>query len=172
MGDAFVPLAISLRAGVVDPENVVHADGARDGSHGAALPRDGDGADVSDPRDERATLFGDLARLRAVASDALERASRRLLAALANDVLARELALAPVDVAALVERLRADVAAEEPLVVLVAPADAERIACGAFPIRIDAALAPGDVVLEVRDGRVESRFGFRLDAAVRAASAP
>ena len=117
-----------------------------------------------------AAVLDELALLRVAAADALRAAMRRALDAFAHDVLARELELAPADVAALAERALVSFAAYEPIGIVACPADAARIAA-ALPVRADAALAPGDVIVEVRDGAIESTFDLRRDAALDAATA-
>ncbi len=103
------------------------------------------------------------ARLR----EAFERTHAALLRDLAADVLARELRLAPADVEALARRLLERARDETPVAVRVSPSDRARIALD-LPIETDPALRPGDVVLVVRDGTLESTLGVRLEALVHA----
>jgi len=109
-----------------------------------------------------------LALARLAALEAFERAVPRLLAAFAQDVLARELTLAPVDIDRLVAVARKRMAAEEPVAVWVASDDAPRFSCG-LPVRCDPALRRGDLVVEVRDGEVDARFALRVAQAIAAA---
>jgi hypothetical protein len=98
-----------------------------------------------------ARLFG--ARLR----DALHDARDALLAALAADVLVRELRAAPCDLEALLQRCAALV----PVVrVRVAPEDANRV--HGFPVVADQTLLPGDAIVEVAGGAIDARLGTRL----------
>ncbi len=108
-----------------------------------------------------------LARLAAL--EAYERAVPRLLEALAGDVLGRELALARADLLALARRLVEEFASEEPVALVVATEDAGRFRDG-LPVRVDPRLRAGDLVLEVRDGEIDARFGVRLRAALLAAA--
>jgi hypothetical protein len=112
-----------------------------------------------------ADLAQELALMRLAAIEAFERSTTRLLRALAEDVLARELAIAPVDVAALVTRVLARYTEHEPVEIVVCPRDAERVRVP-LPLRVDAELVSGDLVVVVRDGAFESHFAFRLDAAL------
>src|SRR5690348_1458081 len=63
----------------------------------------------------------ELALARLAAIEAYERASGDLIAALAHDVLARELALAPADIDALARNVFERFASEEPVTVVVSP---------------------------------------------------
>ena len=108
-----------------------------------------------------ADIVHDLTLMRLAALEGFERATRRLIADLAHDVLARELALAPADIEALVARALAAWSDHEPIALAVAPADRERVRAP-LPIRTDPTLASGDLTVFVRDGAFESPFGFRL----------
>jgi hypothetical protein len=151
----FTPFADLLRGGA--HEAAAAAAPARAAAPGGDAPA----ADLP----VAATLRQELARIRFAALDGFERAARRLLAELASEVLARELLLAPADTAALVRRLCAQFAAFEPLGLVLSPPDAERVRLG-LPVRVDAALRPGDVILEVREGAFESHAAFRTEGAV------
>jgi hypothetical protein len=86
---------------------------------------------------------------------------------LARDVLARELRTAPADLAALAAAASAAFGAQEPVALVVSPADAASLAeVSALPVRVDPALAAGDLVVEVRDGAYESPLRFRLERAL------
>jgi flagellar biosynthesis/type III secretory pathway protein FliH len=113
---------------------------------------------------------------RARLADAFDDSAARLLRELAADVLARELRLAPCDLAVIVQR-----AAERvPVVrVRVAPGD---VACAAhvslarlgdgsvsgIPVIADAALGAGDAIVELADGALDVRLGVRLAAVLEA----
>lgn len=112
-------------------------------------------------------LVDELGLARLAALEAFDRARSALLERLANDVLARELALGPVDLAALAARALEAFARCEPVTLVVAPGAAARMPL-AFPVREDAALAPHDLALDVRDGEIDARFALRLAAALRA----
>lgn len=96
-------------------------------------------------------------RFRARLADALDDAVARLLRDLAARVLARELRLAPCDLAAVLDA----VVGEAPVVhVRVAPEDAG----GSYPFAIvaDPALAPGDAIVELVHCGIDARLGVRL----------
>ncbi len=111
-----------------------------------------------------------LALMRLAALEAFERARLRLLEALAREVLARELMLAPADLDALAARALRVFAESEPLALLVSPADAERVS-SPLPVRVDPALSAGDLLVAVRDGEIDARFELRVTGAILAAAA-
>jgi len=110
----------------------------------------------------------ELALLRLAALEAFERARCRLLEALARDVLARELMLAPADLDALAARALRAFAESEPVALVVAPVDAARVS-SPLPVRVDDALCAGDLLIAVRDGEIDARFALRLAEALRSA---
>jgi hypothetical protein len=124
---------------------------------------------VVSPAPQVASFCSDVALARVAALEAFERGAAALLERLAEDVLARELTTAPADVSAIVRRLVAGFDAASPVAIVAAPADAESIDCG-IPVRGDPSLAPGDVVLVVRDGTVDARMALRLRQALSEAS--
>lgn len=110
-------------------------------------------ADVGDAvRDAR--LF------RARLADAFDHALATLLRELAADVLARELHLAPADVAAIARRLVQEHSAAGPVRVRVSAEDAA-IPCD-LPVVADPALRAGDAMLECPSGTIDARLGVRL----------
>ncbi len=112
---------------------------------------------------------GELRRAVAAARESLERGARDVLAALARDVLARELALEPADLDALVAGALAAYGAARPVALRVARGTA--LADGLLPVHHDAALERGDLVLETPDGEIDLRIATRLSALVRDAGA-
>lgn len=90
-------------------------------------------------------------------------AVQALLLDIAAAVLARELELAPADIAAIVDRVIAQYRAEEPVRVRVNARDAERVRCD-LPVLPDDSLLPGDAVLELRAGSAIATLGARVDA--------
>jgi len=120
---------------------------------------------TSAPNGEVSLWCSSLALVRLAAAEAYERAADRLLRALARDVLVRELALEPVDIEALVHTSLEAFSSDSPVSVALSPADAERVICD-VPIRSDPTLAPGDLVLVVRDGTIDVCLGLRLEGAV------
>ena len=151
-GRDFVPLAALLTAPPTEPDRIPQAPAARET---ADVPEHEACASCGAVRD--ALLF------RAALADALDDAVARMLRDVAADVLARELRLAPCDIAAIVTRVRA----QTPVVrVRVAPDDD---ACRAdLPVVVDAALAAGDAVVELDGGEVDARLGVRLACVLEA----
>jgi flagellar biosynthesis/type III secretory pathway protein FliH len=116
-----------------------------------------------------ADVGAELARLHLAAAEALERRVARLLEGLARDVLARELQLAPADLRTLAANALAAFRDERPFAFAISPEDADGFE-GALPVRADPSLRPGDLVVEVRDGALESHLSFRLATVVRRAA--
>ena len=115
----------------------------------------------------RADIAQELALVRLAALEAFERASADLMARLADDVLGRELALAPVDLAAIAARALARFAEYEPVALAVAPDDVAAFD-SPLPVRADASLDAGDLTIEVADGAFETRFTLRVRETVTA----
>jgi hypothetical protein len=89
----------------------------------------------------------------------------RLLERFAEEVLARELLMKPADIDVLARRALELFAEEEPREVRVAPVDASGLELG-VPVRGDPVLRPGDFVVDVREGRLESPLAFRLERVI------
>jgi flagellar biosynthesis/type III secretory pathway protein FliH len=94
-----------------------------------------------------------------------ERAREVLLRRFARDVLARELALAPADIEMLARQALAAFADDLPAALSVAPADVGRLDVS-LPVFADAALTPGDIVVEVGDGKLLSTLQVRVDGVI------
>lgn len=112
---------------------------------------------------EERELVREVRLFRARIAEALEQTLRTLLCDIAAEVLARELQLAPADIAAIAARVLERFAQEEPLRIRANPGDAARVDCG-IPVVEDPRLPQGDVVIELRDGAIVSSLGLRLDA--------
>ena len=151
-----MPLAASLRAATVA------ARPANDVREQPAPP------ETPPPEAADVGVFRDLGLMRLAALEAFERARDALLEELARSVLARELMLAPADVEGLAARLLERFADAQPVALVVSEADAGTLRV-ALPVRVDPALAPGDLVIEVRDGVLDARFALRLEAALERA---
>ena len=106
-----------------------------------------------------AAAISDARVFRARLDDALRDAFGTLLAALAADVLGRELRAAPCDLHALLEHASDRAPAVR---VRVAPDDAAGVT--GFAVLPDAALLPGDAVIELDGGAIDARLGVRLAA--------
>ncbi len=102
-------------------------------------------------------------RFRAALADAFALSLERLVRDVACDVLARELVLAPPDVAAIAARALERYLDDGPLQLRVHPDD--RGACAPLDLRIvtDERLRAGDVVLDVRCGSIDASLGARLE---------
>jgi hypothetical protein len=112
-------------------------------------------------------LVRDARLFRARLADAFDVALARLLHECAVAVLARELALAPADLAAIVQRVRDDV----PIVRVrcaEVDADALRRAFGDAGIVVDSALHCGDLEFELAGGVLDARLGMRLGCVLEA----
>ena len=114
-----------------------------------------------------ARVLGESARWYARLNDALDAACARLLRDIAAGVLARELQLAPCEIAVVVERIR-DEMLGEPLCVRLHPEDAAQWTDASLPCRRDDSLVPGDALLELHEGSIDARFGVRLQAVLDA----
>jgi len=145
----------------------------------------GASADVRTP--EMRAAIRDARLFRARLGEALDARLARLLAAIASEVLVRELRIAPFDLKALVARIAGEVAAQ-PVCIRIAPGDrtalgssdtAARARCeldaiassdrdelglGDIPLREDETLAPGDLIVVFADGEIDARLGVRLAA--------
>jgi hypothetical protein len=124
------------------------------------------GVDVAAQLDAGVVAAVREARLfRARLADAFDDAAARLLRELATDVLARELRLAPCDLAAIVR----GIGERAPVVrVRIAACDAAALAGGPLLRGCDAAvvedpaLAGGDAIVELAGGALDARLGVRL----------
>jgi flagellar biosynthesis/type III secretory pathway protein FliH len=112
---------------------------------------------------EIAAALRDARLFRARLADAFDAAAARLVRELAADVVARELRLAPCDLARIVQRLTE----HAPVVrVRVAAADLDRIT--GIPVLADPALSAGDAIVEVAGGALDARLGVRLATVLEA----
>jgi flagellar biosynthesis/type III secretory pathway protein FliH len=173
VGAEFVALADLLRAPVACAD-AVQAPVTRAAPRPTAAGDEGVfDRSFADAGAAEAVAAGRDARLfRARLADAFDEAAARLLRELASDVLARELRLAPCDLAELVRRA----CERAPVVrVRVASCDVARVRAGAPRLRgeevqvvEDFALAGGDVVIEVAGGALDARLGVRLATVLEA----
>jgi flagellar assembly protein FliH len=159
-GAAFVPLDAFFRA--------LHAPPAQ-----ASLPSDEESAVAPDGQAEVApqSAPSDLEeacaavrRFRAALADALDATLEALLRDIACDVLARELALAPADLASIVGSALERFAADAPVAVRAHPEEAGTLAGLDLKIVPDVNLRRGDVVIDVAFGSIDATLGARLDS--------
>ncbi len=120
-------------------------------------------ADTPPPRSGVAEALREARLFRARLADAFAEAAQRLLRELACEVLARELRLAPCDLAALVQRVR-----ERVPVVRVRVAATDLGAVTGVPLVADPALQAGDAIVELAGGALDARLGVRLAAVLEA----
>ena len=164
MAGEFVALADLLREAAPSDGGARDDGAASDENAACASP-----GSISDIDGRVADAVREARLFRARLADAFDDAVPRLLRELASDVLARELRLAPCDLAAIVAR----VAGGAPVVrVRVAACDAVRgvalpRGCDVAVVQ-DAALAPGDAVVELAGGALDARLGVRLAAVLEA----
>lgn len=110
---------------------------------------------------EIASFVEEIALLRLRVVESFERSRKTLLHRFAEEVLARELQLQPVDIEAIARKVLAAFADEDLISVVVCPADA---AClrGYARVRVDESLEPGDFIADVCDGHLESPLRLRV----------
>lgn len=156
MPDEFVSLAAFLRVPVEEPAANI---GPPETSTPAASP------------DELAEAIRAARRFRAALADALDVALAQLLDAISREVLARELAVAPADVAAIVRRALGELEPEKALAIRAHPEDVESIRELEIESTPDAALRRGDIVIELRSGTIDMRVETRLESALAACAA-
>jgi len=156
MHDAFVTLDVLLRSeppteGVADA--VPEVDSASEGVE-------------SVPECSCREALAAARRFRASLADALDAARDTLLRDVACDVLARELQVAPADVAAIVARALERYANDVPVRVRVHPGDVSFLADCTVNVAADSTLRPGDVAIDVRAGTIDASLGARLACAL------
>jgi len=115
--------------------------------------------------------IGAARRFRAAVADAVEAALTPLLHEIADNVLGRELKIAPADVAAVVAAALARFEKERVLVIRAHCEDLEALAAFGIECVADSRLGRGEMFFEVRSGTIDLRFAARLEAAL-AACAP
>lgn len=160
MSDGFVPLAAFLRPLPPAPPQAF--------DDGVFEDDIADGAQPADLAAEYGSLFAAIRRFRAGISDALDAAVQQLLEEIAENVVARELELAPAAIAAIVAKARERVSAERIIAVRVHPAQRDALTMMTVETREDDRLEPGDVVLELRSGTIDLRLRTRLAIALAA----
>jgi len=159
MPDAFVPLATYLRP---DPSPC-------DSSPEAALP-EAALAEYSTAADgaAAAAAFGafvaQIKRMRAALEDACAARSETFMRDLGATILGRELRLAPVELAAIVDDALAELRRDFPLRVRAHPDDLEGLHACELPTVADAELRRGDVTIDVRHGSIDASLGARFEA--------
>ncbi len=156
MSDDFTPLAAFLRPVVAES---------------VAEPLPAAEAQIARPRDDYVETLRAARRFRAGLADALDIALARLLRAIANEVLARELALGGADVAAIVVAALERFSGETVLRLRAHPHDYDALAGLDIERIADDMLHPGDIRMELRSGTIDLTLAVRLDDALAACCA-
>ncbi len=120
--------------------------------------------------DDLCELLSEIRCFRARLTDAFDTSYERLLRDLASAVLARELALAPADLAAIARRALDRAMEEEPVQLRAHPTDIETLRPLRIGIQADSSLRPGDCVIDLIDGEIDASLGVRVEAVLRAVS--
>jgi hypothetical protein len=110
---------------------------------------------------EIASFAEEIALLRLRVVESFERSRERLLRRFAEEVLVREQQLLPADIEAIARKALIAFAEESPVALAVAPAEAACLRAD-IPVRADAALQPGDIIVDIADGRFESPLRLRV----------
>jgi flagellar biosynthesis/type III secretory pathway protein FliH len=126
------------------------------------------GAPSDDIAAEYASVFSAVRRFRAGIADALDAAVQRLLSQIGENVVARELQIAPPDLGAIVAKARERAVAERVIAVRVHPAQRHGLTTLNVEIYEDDRLTLGDVVLELHSGTIDLRLRTRLAIALAA----
>lgn len=156
----FVTLAELLRPRIAIDAPIVETNRPDEPVHVQAIVDDRAAAYCSCEGERKDESIRAARHFRAALADALAHATASLIRELASDVLARELAIAPCEIDALVARLASDHVSAGPLRVRVSPLD--RLTACEFPIVVDASIQAGDAILECTSGTVDARLGVRL----------
>jgi len=158
-GSAFRSLASILR----EPEGFVEP--APDDA--PPIERDANASSALEAECDLVEIVREMRLFRARLNELLAQSLQSLCADIATDVLARELQIAPADVAAIAERLAARFLDEHPVRVRVHPDEVDLVNCG-LPVTGDGRLHRGDAVLELRGGVVDASLGVRLQGVLDA----
>lgn len=117
-------------------------------------------------------VLGEALRFRAALREAFERELAGLFGDLAVRVVARELRLAPVELADVARAVLAHRGESELIALRAAPEDGERLRALAHErnvaLCLDERLCAGDVVVELRCGALESTLAARIDEVLAA----
>lgn len=101
-------------------------------------------------------------RFYAAVADAVDAAAADVIRDIASDVLARELALAPAALADVIATLLRRFESEEPLHIVAHRDDLAALRNLGLPVREEASLRRGDVMLVLRYGSIDASLGARL----------
>jgi flagellar biosynthesis/type III secretory pathway protein FliH len=152
MPDRFVPLDEFFRRPAPDES----APAARTETPPAQAP-------APERANEVAEALAAVRRFRAALADAVAAALDELLRDIACDVLARELTLAPADVAAIAAGALERYAADSPVSVRVHPDECSALSGLDLTAIGDPGLRRGDVVVDLHSGTIDASLGARLE---------
>lgn len=122
---------------------------------------------VDDGVDDVDATLADALMFRATLEEAVELRAREIAREVAIEVLARELQLAPCDLAAVVKRARERYHLRDVVQIRVHPDDVTALG-GNDAVVCDASLRRGDAMLLASCGSVDATLGVRLDRVLRA----
>ncbi len=159
MSDGFVPLAAFLRPLPPPPPETFDVAMANDVAQDGAF---------DDLAQEYAAVFSAIRRFRAGIADAIDASVQRVLEHVAENVVARELQIAPPEIGAIVAKARERIDGERVLSVRVHPTQRDALATLQLETHEDARLVPGDIVVELRSGTIDLRLRTRLAMALAA----
>jgi hypothetical protein len=117
---------------------------------------------VVDARPAQSIDLHAVRRFYAAVADAVDAAASDVMRDIASDVLARELALAPVELAGVTAKMLQRFACEEPLHVVAHRDDLAALRDLGAPVRVGESLRRGDVTLVLRYGSIDASLGARL----------
>lgn len=149
----FIPLHHALRA-EPGPPIVVEPNEEPSGVASSSAVVDGDLAET----------LGAVRRFRAAVADAADYAVQELLKDVAAHVLARELTVAPADLAAIVLRARTHLGRENILTVRAHPSETDALSRLDVNVFADPTLQLGDVAIDLRGGTIDLSLSVRLEA--------
>jgi flagellar biosynthesis/type III secretory pathway protein FliH len=129
------------------------------------LPEESELASIPVEEDEYHDVMREVRFFRAALRESLEERTQMLVREIAIEVVARELELAPADIAGIVESACARYA--PPLSIRVHPDEASELR-GLENVVADTSIRRGDVMLSIASGTIDASLGMRL---VRALSA-
>ncbi|MEO6836520.1 MAG: FliH/SctL family protein [Candidatus Tumulicola sp.] len=165
MPDRFVPLDEYFRRAAAD-----QSEGAGELAAGSPAVLAGSSDEIpSDNADaELGRALAAVRRFRAALADAVDFAVDELVADIASTVLARELQLAPADVAAVAAAALERYAADSPLKLRAHPEEADALAGFDLAVIADPRLRRGDVVIDLHSGTIDASLGARLECVLAA----
>jgi len=105
-------------------------------------------------------------RFRAGLADALDASLAQLLREIADEVLARELALRESDVVAIASAALERAGRSTVLTIRAHPAQVEALCVLGLPVVADDGLRCGDVAMDLKSGTIDLRVAARLEGAV------